>query len=95
VPRFLFSDFPLGNAAGKPGDADSQAATLDLALKILREARGARTTVESPQRWSADAAWKRDFCNIERMSAADLARLRAAHEEHRSIAHAARGSKPS
>jgi len=28
APRFLFSDFPLGNAAGKPNDAASQAATL-------------------------------------------------------------------
>ena len=93
APRFLFSDFPLGNAAGKPGDVASQAATLDLALKILQEARAARTTVESPQRWSADAAWKRDFCNIERLSDADLARLRARHEEHRSIAHAARHQK--
>jgi hypothetical protein len=93
VPRFLFSDFPLGNAAGKPGDVASQAATLDLALKILQEARAARTTIESPQRWSADAAWKRDFCNIERLSDADLARLRARHEEHRSIAHAARDQK--
>ena len=29
VPRFLFSDFPLGNAAGKPNDPHSQAATLE------------------------------------------------------------------
>ena len=27
VPRFLFSDVPLGNAAGKPNDKASQAAT--------------------------------------------------------------------
>ena len=32
VPRFLFSDFPLGNAAGRPRDRVSQAFTLDLAL---------------------------------------------------------------
>ncbi|HSC01004.1 MAG TPA: reductase, partial [Burkholderiaceae bacterium] len=30
VPRFVFSDFPLGNAAGRPRDADSQAFTLEL-----------------------------------------------------------------
>jgi D-proline reductase (dithiol) PrdB len=91
VPRFLFSDFPLGNAAGKPNDIASQAATLDLALQVLQAAPAARTTVQSPQRWRDDAAWKRDFCNVERMSAADLERLRAAHEEHRSIARTARG----
>jgi len=30
VPRFLFSDFPLGNAAGKPNDRESQRATAQL-----------------------------------------------------------------
>ena len=33
VPRFLFSDFPLGNSAGKPHEPDTQRFTLDLALK--------------------------------------------------------------
>jgi D-proline reductase (dithiol) PrdB len=92
VPRFLFSDFPLGNAAGKPGDPASQAATLDLALKLLEHAPAARTTVQSPQRWAADPGWKRDFCNVEALSDAELARLRAAHEEHRSIARTGRAA---
>ena len=38
VPRFVFSDFPLGNAAGKPRDAASQALTLELALRTLESA---------------------------------------------------------
>jgi len=91
APRFLFSDFPLGNAAGKPHDTASQAATLDLALDLLAGATGPGTTVQSPQRWSDDPGWKRDFDNIEILSAADLARLRAEHEQHRAIAHANRG----
>ena len=41
VPRFLFSDFPLGNSAGKPNDVDSQALTLELALGLLESAREA------------------------------------------------------
>ena len=90
VPRFLFSDFPLGNAAGKPRDVASQAATLDLALDILETASAPRTTVQSPQRWSDDPSWKRDFDNIEELSPADLARLRAEHERHRTIARANR-----
>ena len=92
VPRFLFSDFPLGNAAGKPHDPQSQALTVDLALKLLQSATAARTTLQSPQRWAADAAWKRDFCNVDLLSAADRARLRAEHEVHRSIARTARGA---
>lgn len=90
VPRFLFSDFPLGNAAGKPHDVASQAATLALALDVLEGATAPRTTVQSPQRWSDDPSWKRDFDNVETLSPADLARLRAKHEQHRSIARAGR-----
>ncbi|HKP22961.1 MAG TPA: NUDIX domain-containing protein [Dongiaceae bacterium] len=90
VPRFLFSDFPLGNAAGKPRDAASQAATLDLALHVLESATAPRTTVQSPQRWSDDSGWKRDFDNIETLNETDLARLRAEHERHRAIASANR-----
>jgi D-proline reductase (dithiol) PrdB len=77
VPRFLFSDFPLGNAAGLPRDAASQAFTLELALQLLEAAPGARTTVQSPLRWSARADWKLDYANIERLSEADITRLRA------------------
>ena len=55
VPRFLFSDFPLGNSAGKPHDPASQAFTLELALRVLETAPGPQTTVQSPLRWSADA----------------------------------------
>ncbi len=76
VPRFLFSDFPLGNSAGKPDDIASQAFTLELALKVLERAPGAQTTVQSPLRWSADASWKLDYNNVERMSPEELARRR-------------------
>ena len=90
VPRFLFSDFPLGNAGGKPHDSGAQILTIDLALELLAMAPVARTTIQSPLRWRADAAWKRDFCNAERLAPADLARLRAEHEAHRETARAGR-----
>ena len=77
VPRLLFSDFPLGNAAGRPHDASSQAATLALALDLLETATAPRATVQSPLRWSEDADWKLDYCNIERLSAEEIARRRA------------------
>ncbi|MEO8248279.1 MAG: hypothetical protein ABI589_02820, partial [Burkholderiales bacterium] len=77
VPRFLFSDFPLGNAAGRPGDPDSQAFTLELALKLLESAPAPRTTVQSPLRWSDRADWKLDYCNIERLSPEEISRRRA------------------
>ncbi len=77
VPRLCFSDFPLGNAAGKPHDPASQAATLELALQLLEHAPGPRTTVQSPQRWADDARWKLDYANPDRLAPAELDRLRA------------------
>ena len=86
VPRFLFSDFPLGNSAGKPNDPDSQAFTLDLALRVLETAVGPRTTVQSPLRWNDDGSWKIDFSNIEQMSEEELAKRRAAFDEVKRVA---------
>ena len=86
VPRFVFSDFPLGNAAGRPNDPDSQAATLELALKVLESAVGPRTTVQSPQRWSNDPDWKLDFSNLERISPEELEKRRRAFDENKEIA---------
>jgi len=92
VPRFLFSDFPLGNSAGKPHDPASQALTLELALRVLESASGAQTTVQSPLRWSADASWKRDYNNVERMSAEELARRRREFDAQKAIARGIRES---
>ena len=68
VPRLLFSDFPLGNPAGRPKDAHSQAATLEMALRVLETAPAARTTVQNPLAWSASPDWKLDFQNVAQMS---------------------------
>jgi D-proline reductase (dithiol) PrdB len=86
VPRFLFSDLPLGNSAGRPFDADSQALTLELALRVLETAPAARTTVQSPLRWSDNPDWKLDFSNIERLSPAEIARRRAEFDRQKEIA---------
>ena len=77
VPRFLFSDFPLGNAAGRPNDPVSQAFTFDLALSVLETAPAPRTTVQSPLAWTASPDWKLDYCNIERLAPEEIRRRRA------------------
>ena len=77
VPRFLFSDFPLGNSAGKPRDQQSQALTLALAINLLAAAPAARTTVQSPLKWRDDPGWKLDYCNIEGLSQEELMARRA------------------
>jgi D-proline reductase (dithiol) PrdB len=86
VPRFLFSDFPLGNAAGKPNDEESQAFTMELALKVLETAPGPRTTVQSPLRWSDDPEWKLDISNVDRLSKEEIERRRAEFAANKEIA---------
>ncbi len=85
VPRFLFSDFPLGNSAGKPNDPASQADTLERALQVLERAPGPRTTVQSPQRWSVSADWKLDFQNVERIPAEEIQRRRAEFDKIKEV----------
>lgn len=90
APRFLFSDFPLGNSAGKPHDAASQAFTLELVLKVLEMAPAARTTVQSPLRWSDDASWKLDYNNVSKMPPEELARRRREFDAQKEAAKANR-----
>ena len=86
VARFVFSDFPLGNSAGKPFDAESQRATLALALDLFATAREPRTTVVSPQMWSADPSWKGDYSNVAKLSADEIARRRAEFAQQKDVA---------
>jgi D-proline reductase (dithiol) PrdB len=86
VPRFLFSDFPLGNSAGRPFDVESQTETLELALRLLETAPAARTTVQSPLRWSADASWKRDYNDLSRLSPETIADRRKEFDVVKTVA---------
>ena len=90
VPRLLFSDFPLGNAAGKPGDTGSQLQTTALALQLLAQAPGPRCTLQSAQRWRDDAGWKADYSNAARLSAAEIQARRAEFDRGKAQASALR-----
>jgi D-proline reductase (dithiol) PrdB len=94
VARFLFSDFPLGNGAGKPHDVDSQEMTLELALALLETAAEPRTTLESPLRWSGSDAWKLDYSNVKLLSAEEIARRRAEFDRGKEAAKAVREGQP-
>jgi hypothetical protein len=87
APRFVFSDFPLGNGAGKPNDPASQSATLDLALEVLEMATEPLTE-QSPQVWSDDETWKQDYSNPEQLTAEELAARRAAFDAQKVAAAA-------
>ncbi len=65
VPRFLFTDFPLGNPCGKPYDATMQRSIVGMALDLVESARAPRTTVQAPFVWSDDHSWRDRYMALE------------------------------
>jgi D-proline reductase (dithiol) PrdB len=63
VPRFLFTDFPLGNPCGVPYDVAMQTAIVGMGLDLLESARFPRTTVQTPFRWHTDD-WRENFMHV-------------------------------
>ena len=92
VPRFLFSDFPLGNSAGKPNDRSSQVATLEQALSLFKSATHPQTTVKSSQVWSEDSSWKEEFQNVAKLSPEEIVKRRAAFDKIKEIGQGVRDS---
>ena len=75
VARFVFTDFPLGNPTGKPGDADMQRAIVSTGLELLVHAWMPRTTVQTPFVWDADDndGWRDHFMRVDDSNRAALA----------------------
>ncbi|MDK1024767.1 MAG: hypothetical protein QGD92_11115 [Gammaproteobacteria bacterium] len=65
VPRFIFTDFPLGNPCGKPYDKLTQYAIIDQALDLLVNATKARTTIKTPFTWSDNLDWKDNYMRVD------------------------------
>lgn len=80
VPRFLFSDFPLGNPCGRPYDRAMQRAIVGMALDLLESATAPRTTRQTPFVWSEDESWKELYA---RVAPEDALRLRQAGDARR------------
>ncbi len=80
VPRFLFTDFPLGNPAGHPGRPDMQRAIVAQALRMLETATGPRTVETAPFVWHDTGDWRARYGHIDPVK---IARLKAAGEERR------------
>jgi D-proline reductase (dithiol) PrdB len=93
VPRFLFSDFPLGNSCGKPRDLDSQRALVAMALDLLEVARTPRTTVQSAYRWAEDPSWKDDFYRLD-LTPEQIAKAREEFDSQKAMLKAKLDSTP-
>ncbi len=79
VPRFLFTDFPLGNPCGAPYDRAMQRQVAEMALVLLESARFPQTTVQAPFSWPDDE-WRQRFMHVD---STDLAELREAGDLRR------------
>ena len=94
TPRAVFTNYPLGNPAGRPQDPENQRAILRTGLRLLAEATAPGTIVETPHVWSQDTAWQRLIFSAEQpflseeaeaQRQAELARARAQKlERHQS-----------
>ena len=93
VARFLFSDFPLGNSAGRPNDSASQDRTLQMALDLLERADGLRTTFHSPLVWPGPADWRDDYSNPDKLSQEEIARRRREFDQAKVAAKAKRSQE--
>ncbi len=66
VPRFLFTDFPLGNPCGHPWDRGMQEKIVRQALDVLATATGPRTTAMAPFGWKeSDPEWRGRYGRVD------------------------------
>ena len=75
-PRQIFLNYPLGNPAGKPHDADNQRDVLRSGLKLLEEADKPGIIVDLPYVWSESKAWMEKFMTDEQPFISDEAESR-------------------
>ena len=80
VPRFLFTDLPLGNPLGFPGDKPMQQQVVDLGLSLFETATQSNMVVKAPVRWSDSDEWRARYAEVK---PEDRARLAAAGEARR------------
>ena len=72
APRFVFTDFPLGNPCGKPYDDISQTEIFSAALELLVNATRGGASIPSGQIWEGDFDWKKNFMYVGPENRAEL-----------------------
>jgi len=75
VPRFLFTDFPLGNPCGKPYDRNMQRQIVEMALELLENATEPRTTVQTPFVWDDEGRWREKYMKVDQSNLDQLQRM--------------------
>ncbi len=74
VPRFVFTDLPLGNPCGPPGDRSAHDLTLHHALDLVEHAFAPETTVQASIRWPTDD-WRSSYMRVDESNRDELLAL--------------------
>lgn len=82
APRYLFTDLPLGNPLGHPGDGDEQKRIVNMGLSLFATAIRPNTTVHAPVRWSDDDSWRARYAEVK---PEEIAKLKAAGDARRAL----------
>ncbi|HBW82616.1 MAG TPA: hypothetical protein DEF79_01110 [Gammaproteobacteria bacterium] len=91
VPRYLHTDFPLGNPLGAPYDRTVQRKHVEMALKLLEQANQPKTIRRSPFSWQGDPGWRDDYSRVTENNRAEVA---AAGEARRAKQAAMKKNNP-
>ena len=89
VPRYLHTDFPLGNPCGKPNDHGMQLSIISQAVALLRSAKAPNTTERSSYVWDDDNSWRDDYCRVDDSNRLELAQRGAERRRRQAEAKAA------
>ena len=65
TPRALFTNYPLGNPVGRPGDPEDQRRGLRAALALLETATEPGEIIDSGRVWSESREWMRLIFSAE------------------------------
>jgi D-proline reductase (dithiol) PrdB len=79
VPRFVFTDLPLGNPCGPPYQRDIQRAVVRQAVGLLETTDGPRVTVRAAVEFD-DPDWRPRYGRVDPK---EIERLRALGDERR------------
>ncbi len=82
APRYLFTDLPLGNPIGHPGNMDEQRRVVGLGLGLFESVTAANKTVHAPVRWSESNDWRARYAEVK---PEEMARLKAAGDARRAL----------
>ena len=71
VPRFAFTDFPLGNPCGRPYDTAMQRSIVTAAIDLLESATAPKAMIRAPFSWESDN-WRKKYMEVGPHNIEDL-----------------------